>query len=132
MTPLRMPSGQRMGGGGWGLLPLGQKLLHIKIVSIFVIVPRALTYQLWPFSSATSRPCHTKNNRYVIKSIQSDFNDATDCIILGPCNLFFELAQTEQDISDPCVMNVRQAQRNHCNSEAATPENGTSNKFLAI
>ena len=31
-----------------------------------------------------------------------------DRINLGPCN-FFELAQTEQDISDPCVMSVRQA-----------------------
>ena len=46
-----------------------------------------------------------------------------DCINWGPCNLYFEFAQTEQDISDPCVMNVRQAHRNHCNSEAATPEN---------
>ena len=56
-----------------------------------------------------------------------------DCINLGPCNLYiFEFAQTEQDISDPCVMNVRQAQRNHYNSEAVTPENVTSNKFLAI
>ena len=44
----------------------------------------------------------------------------------------FELAQTEQDISDPCIMNVHQAQWNHCNSEAATPENVTSTKFLAI
>ena len=44
----------------------------------------------------------------------------------------FEFAQTEQDISDPCVMDVRQAQRNHYNSKAATPENVTSNKFLAI
>ena len=35
-----------------------------------------------------------------------------DCINLGPCNLYFELAQTEQDISDPYVMNMRQAQRN--------------------
>ena len=52
-----------------------------------------------------------------------------DCINLG---LYIELAQTEPDIPDPCVMNVRQAQRNHYNSEAATPENATSNKFLAI
>ena len=44
----------------------------------------------------------------------------------------FELAQTEQDISDSCVMNVRQAQRNHYSSEAATPENIASNQFLAI
>ena len=45
-----------------------------------------------------------------------------DCINLDPCNLYFEFAQTEQDISDPCGMNVRQAQRNHYNSEAATAE----------
>ena len=44
----------------------------------------------------------------------------------------FALAQTERDISDPCVMTVHQAQRNHYNSEAATPENVTSKKFLAI
>ena len=44
----------------------------------------------------------------------------------------FEFAQTEQDISDPCGMNVRQAQQNNYNSEAATPENVTSNEFLAI
>ena len=44
----------------------------------------------------------------------------------------FEFAKTEQDISNPCVMNVRQDQWNHYNSEAATPENVTSNNFLAI
>ena len=49
-----------------------------------------------------------------------------------PAVSMFEFAQTEQDISDPCVMNVRQAQWNHYNSEAATPENVTSNQFLAI
>ena len=59
------------------------------------------------------------------KQIQSDFNDAMDCINWGPVIYIFEFAQTEQDISDPCVMNVRQAQRNHCSSEAATPENVT-------
>ena len=48
-----------------------------------------------------------------------------DYINLGPCNLFFEVAQTEQDISNPCVMNVRQAKQNDYNSEAATPENIT-------
>ena len=32
----------------------------------------------------------------------------------------------------PYIMNVRQAQRNHYHSEAATPENVTSSKFLAI
>ena len=42
--------------------------------------------------------------------------------IWAPVLYIFEFAQTEQDISDPCVMNVRQAQRNHYNSEAATPE----------
>ena len=52
--------------------------------------------------------------------------------IWAPAIYIFELAKTEQDISDPCVMNARQAQRNHYNSEAATPENVTSNKFLAI
>ena len=52
--------------------------------------------------------------------------------IWAPVIYIFESAQTEQDISDPCVMNVRQAQRNHYNSEAATPEKVTSNKFLAI
>ena len=57
-----------------------------------------------------------------IKSIQPNFIDAMDCINLGPCNSYFEFAQTEQDISDPCVMNVRQAQRNNYNSEAATQE----------
>ena len=50
----------------------------------------------------------------------------------APVIYIFELAQTEQDISDPCVMNVRQPQRSHYNSEAASPENVTSNKFLAI
>ena len=55
-----------------------------------------------------------------------------DCINLGPVIYIFEFAQTEQDISDSCVMHVRQAQRNYYNSEAATPENVTSNKFLAI
>ena len=49
-----------------------------------------------------------------------------------PVIYIFEFAQTEQDISDPCGMNLRQAQRNHYNSEAATPENVTSNQFLAI
>ena len=44
----------------------------------------------------------------------------------------FELAQTEQDISDPSVINVRQPQPNHCDSEAASPENVTSNEFLSI
>ena len=34
----------------------------------------------------------------------------------------FELAQAEQDIYDPWVINVRQAQRHHYNSKAATPE----------
>ena len=52
--------------------------------------------------------------------------------IWAPVIYIFEFAQTEQDISDPCVMNVRQAQQNHYNSEAATPENGTSNKLQAI
>ena len=52
--------------------------------------------------------------------------------IWAPVIYIFELAQTEQDISDPCVMNVRQPQRNHCNSEAASRENVTSNRFLAI
>ena len=52
--------------------------------------------------------------------------------IWAPVIYVYEFAQTEQDISDPCVMNVRQAQRNHYNSEAATPENITSNIFLAI
>ena len=42
--------------------------------------------------------------------------------IRAPVIYIFEFAQAEQDISDPCVMNVRQAQRNHYNSEAATPE----------
>ena len=55
-----------------------------------------------------------------------------DCINLGPVIYIFEFAQTEQDISDPCVMHVRQTQRNHDNSEAATPENVTSKKFVAI
>ena len=55
-----------------------------------------------------------------------------DYIGLGPCNLYFEFTQTEQDISDPCVLNARQAQQNHYNSEAATPENVTSRKLLAI
>ena len=35
--------------------------------------------------------------------MQSDFNDAIDCIDLGPCNLYFWVCTTEQDISDPCV-----------------------------
>ena len=52
--------------------------------------------------------------------------------IWAPVIYIFEFAQTEQDISDPCIMNVRQAQRNHYNSEAATPENITYIKFLAI
>ena len=52
--------------------------------------------------------------------------------IWAPVICIFEIAQTEQDVSDPCVMNVRQAQRNQYNSEAAIPENDTSNKFLAI
>ena len=52
--------------------------------------------------------------------------------IWAPVIYISEFTQTEQDISDACVMNVRQAQRNHYNSEAATPENVTSNKFLAI
>ena len=52
--------------------------------------------------------------------------------IWAPVIYNFQSARTEQDISDPCVMNVRQAQWNHYNSEAATPENVTSNKFLAI
>ena len=34
--------------------------------------------------------------------------------------------------ANPCVMNVRQSQWNHYSSEAATPENVPSNKFLAI
>ena len=43
--------------------------------------------------------------------------------IWAPAIHIFEFAQTEQDISDPCVViHVRQAQRNHYNSEAATPE----------
>ena len=50
----------------------------------------------------------------------------------APVTYIFKFAQTEQDISNHCVMNVHQAQQNHCNSEAATPENVTSNKFLAI
>ena len=52
--------------------------------------------------------------------------------IWAPVIYIFELAQTEQDLSDPCIMNVCQAQQSHYNSEAATPENVTSNKFLAI
>ena len=52
--------------------------------------------------------------------------------IWAPVIYIFEVSQTEQDISDACVMNVHQAQRSHYNSEAATPENVTSNKFLAI
>ena len=52
--------------------------------------------------------------------------------IWAPVIYILEFAQTEQDISDPYVMNVRQARRNHYNSEAATPENVTSKKFLAI
>ena len=52
-----------------------------------------------------------------------------DCIKLGHCNYISEFEQTEQDISEPCVMNVRQTQQNHYNSEAATPENVASNKF---
>ena len=52
--------------------------------------------------------------------------------IWAPVISIFELAQTEQDISDPCLMNVRQAQQNHYNSEAATTENVTSNKFLVV
>ena len=52
--------------------------------------------------------------------------------IWAPVIQIIEIAQTEQDISDPCVMNVRQAQRKHYNSEAATPENVTSNTFPAI
>ena len=52
--------------------------------------------------------------------------------IWTPVIYIFEFAQTEQDISDPCIMNVRQTQRNHYNSEAVTPEKITSNKFLAI
>ena len=55
------------------------------------------------------------------------FIDAMDCINkLAPVIYIFEFAQTEEDISDRCVMNVRQAQRNHYNSEASTPENVTS------
>ena len=50
----------------------------------------------------------------------------------APVIYIFELAQAEQDISDSWVINVRQAQQNHYASEAATPENITSNKFLAI
>ena len=42
--------------------------------------------------------------------------------IRAPVIYIFEFGQTEQDISDPCVINVRQAQLNHCNTEAATPE----------
>ena len=67
-------------------------------------------------------------SRY-IKQIQSNFSDAMDYINWAPVIYIFELAQTEQDISDPCVMNVRQAQHNHYNSEAAAPEDVTSNKF---
>ena len=52
--------------------------------------------------------------------------------IWAPVIYIFEFAQTEQDISDPCVMNVHQTQRNNCTPEAATPENVTSKKFLAI
>ena len=52
--------------------------------------------------------------------------------IWAPVIYVFEFAQTKQDISDPCVMNVHWTQRNHYNSEAATPENITSNKCLAI
>ena len=44
--------------------------------------------------------------------------------IWAPVIYIFEFA--------PCVMNVRQAQRNRYHSEAATPENVASNKFLAI
>ena len=51
--------------------------------------------------------------------------------IWAPVIYIFEFAQTEQDISDPCVMNVRQAHWNHCISKAATPKNVTSNKFMA-
>ena len=75
-----------------------------------------------------------------------DFCDVIYCIVLHQINsiwLFLmqwiasfwasvihilEFAQTEQDISDTCVMSVRQAQRNDYNSEAATPENVISNK----
>ena len=42
--------------------------------------------------------------------------------IWAPVIYISEFAQTERDISDACVMNVRQAQRNHYNSEAAAPE----------
>ena len=52
--------------------------------------------------------------------------------IWAPVIYIFEFAQNEQDISDPCVMNVHQTQRNHYNSEAATPENVTSKKIQAI
>ena len=37
----------------------------------------------------------------------------------APVIYIFEFAQREQDISDPCVMNVRQAQQNNYTSEAA-------------
>ena len=47
--------------------------------------------------------------------------------IWAPVIYIFELAQTEQNISDPCIMNVRQAQRNHYNPEAATQESVASN-----
>ena len=36
--------------------------------------------------------------------------------IWAPVIYIFEFAQTEQDIFDPCVMNVREAQQNHYNS----------------
>ena len=52
--------------------------------------------------------------------------------IWAPVICIFEFAHTEQDIANPCIMNVRQAQWNHDNSEAATPEDVTSKKFLAI
>ena len=59
--------GKRMGKNTLKI-PLGWKLLHIKIVLIFVMLSIASCY---------------------IKSIQSDFNDAMECINWGPCNLYF-------------------------------------------
>ena len=52
--------------------------------------------------------------------------------IWAPDIYIFEFAQTEQDISNPCIMNVRQPSGTITTLKLQTPENVTSNKLLAI
>ena len=86
----------------------------------------------------TSEVYHWGGNDYILKLFRFLWCNPLHCVtsskynpnllmqwiasIWAPCNSYSWVAQTEQDISDPCVMNVRQAQRNRYNSEAAKPD----------